>query len=76
MRKMVPKESDPIRSCGFLATVCLWDALVGGSVCHCGMGFEISFAEASPSDTVYALLPSDQDVVKAMSASMPPCSPS
>jgi hypothetical protein len=66
-----PTGSGTIRRCGFVGVgVALLE-----EVCHCGMGFEVSYAQAILS-VVYSLLllPSDQDV--DLSAPSPaPCLP-
>ena len=31
-------------------------------VCHCGVGFEVSYAQDMPNDSVYFLWPMDQDI--------------
>ena len=50
--------SGTITRCGFVA---LWVALLEEVCHHCG-GFEVSYVQVTCIDTVYFLLPADQDV--------------
>lgn len=50
--------SGTITKCGFAA---LWVALLEEACHHCG-GFEVSYIQVTPIDTVYFLLPEEQDV--------------
>ena len=43
-------------------------------VCHCRVGFEVSYTQVTPSDTVHFLLPVDQDI-ELLAASPAPCLP-
>lgn len=74
-KKMVPKESDTIGSCGFLATVCLWECSCWRKCVSLLGAFWDLLCSSFTQQNSLRVLPSDQDVVKAMSACMPPCSP-
>ena len=67
---MVPKENDTNRRCGLVGV----DVVLMEEVCHYRGGLQdLIYVQATSNETVYFLLPSEQDVASTMSLCIPPC---
>ena len=42
-------------------------------VCHCGVAFEVSYAQLMPTNTVHFLWPVDQEVELSLAPWLPAC---
>ena len=56
---MASKGNGTIRRCGLVGV----GVVLLEEVCHCGVGFEVSYAQDTPSVSVHFLLPMDRDTL-------------